>query len=138
MREMTVTAMTVRGEQTQHLRLVGELAYDTPIDARNRFWHALGQGVPGVVVDVSQLSLMDSSGLSMLVAAWQHLSREGRRFEVRGMTGQPARLLAMTGCDNLFVSKAGAEDLARQVRGVPRLAMGRGSELIVEREALGS
>jgi stage II sporulation protein AA (anti-sigma F factor antagonist) len=112
MREMTVTAMTVRSEQTQHLRLVGELAYDTSMGARNQFWHALGQGVPRVVVDVSQLSLMDSSGLSMLVAAWQHLSREGRRFEVHGMTGQPARLLAMTGCDSLFVSKAGAEDLA--------------------------
>lgn len=114
MREMTVTATTVRSEQTQHLGLVGELAYDTPMEARNRFWHALGQGVPRVVVDASQLSLMDSFGLSMLIAAWQRLSRDGRRFEVRGMIGQPARLLAMTGCDGLFGPGAAAEEMGRR------------------------
>ncbi len=46
-----------------------------------------------IVVDLSGVGFMDSSGLRMLVKAHEQMTKEGRWFMTRGATGQPRRLL---------------------------------------------
>ena len=57
---------------------------------------ALGAGKP-VVVDVSALGFLDSSGIGALVACRNEALRLGRHFHVRGAAGQVARVLTVTG-----------------------------------------
>ena len=50
-----------------------------------------------VVVDLSALTFLDSSGIGALAKCRNAAVRLGCRFQVRGATGQVARVLAITG-----------------------------------------
>ena len=50
-----------------------------------------------VVADLSQVTFLDSSGLSVLIAARQEATRLARDFRIRAAHGPVARVLQMTG-----------------------------------------
>ncbi|MDP9444534.1 MAG: STAS domain-containing protein [Actinomycetota bacterium] len=50
-----------------------------------------------IVVDLSEVELIDATGLGVLAAAHRRLERDGRQLVLRGCTGQIRRVLAMTG-----------------------------------------
>ena len=58
------------------------------------------------VVDLSQVTFMDSSGLKELIAARQHLHERSAAVRLSGAQGQVDRLLKMTGVDELFSTAA--------------------------------
>ncbi len=58
------------------------------------------------VVDLSQVTFMDSSGLKELIAARQHLHERSATVRLSGARGQVERLLKMTGVDELFSTPA--------------------------------
>jgi anti-sigma B factor antagonist len=57
---------------------------------------AIGVGKP-VVVDVSALEFLDSSGIGALVKCRNEALRSGCQFRVRGAAGQVAQVLTVTG-----------------------------------------
>jgi anti-anti-sigma factor len=58
-----------------------------------------------VVVDLSDLEFIDSSGIGILVKANQQAAKQGRRFALVKGAGQVAELLALTGlADQLTVA----------------------------------
>jgi anti-sigma B factor antagonist len=107
MTEVTVSAMSVANAETINVRVAGALVYDTAADARPRLRALVDGGHRRLIVDASDLDVLDSSGLGVLLAAWQRMDRDGRRLEVRGVRGQPARVLAMTGSDALLIGDGG-------------------------------
>lgn len=50
---------------------------------------------PNMVVDLTRVTFMDCSGYESLVASRLVVESVDRRFAVRGVTGQPAHLLAL-------------------------------------------
>jgi anti-sigma B factor antagonist len=112
MHELIVAATVAGSERTRHVRIAGELTFDTAPRARADLFRAFAPGTPDIVLDLSELDLLDSSGVAVLVAAWRRLADEGRRFEIRRATGQPHRVLAMTGCLEVFTALAPAGEVA--------------------------
>jgi anti-sigma B factor antagonist len=66
--------------------------------------------VERVIIDLSGLEFIDSTGIGVLVAAHQHATDEGRSLAVVKGTGQVAQLLELTGLSQqLSVSDTLAE-----------------------------
>ncbi len=61
-----------------------------------------------IVVDLSAVPFMDSSGLGALVAGFRFARQDGRTFEVINPTPNVRSLLAMTGVAQLFADVAEA------------------------------
>jgi anti-sigma B factor antagonist len=104
MSEVTVFAMSASNAESVNVRVAGALVYDTAAEARPRLRALVDGGYRRLIVDASDLDFLDSSGLGVLLAAWQRMDRDGRRLEVRGAHGQPARVLALTGSDALLIA----------------------------------
>ena len=64
---------------------------------------AAGGGAPGVVLDLDQVSFIDSTGLSVLVAAHSRLGESGRQLRVAAAPPRVRRVLELTGLDGLLL-----------------------------------
>ena len=80
------------------VRPVGEIDSYTAaqVDARLR---GCGNGHTAIVLDVSHVEFMDSTGLTMLIHAHR---REPERFALRGHSPAVERLLELSGTSRLF------------------------------------
>jgi anti-sigma B factor antagonist len=68
-------------------------------------WEALESAIDDatrVVVDLSEIRFIDSTGLSLLVRAHRHLRQAGGTFTVRSPSEMAARVLKITGLDAVF------------------------------------
>ncbi len=81
-------------------RLTGELdSINAP-----RLRAVLGELIgTDVVVDLSGLEFIDSSGLGVLVGALKRFEASGHRLRLRAPTSAIQRVFAMTGLDQAFV-----------------------------------
>lgn len=59
-------------------------------------------GVRSIVIDLSDVGFMDSSGLGALVAGYRFAHQDGIAFDVADPTPPVRSLLAMTGVASLF------------------------------------
>jgi anti-anti-sigma factor len=55
-----------------------------------------------IVVDLSELSFIDSSGLRALLRAWKRCEAAGASLTVTPGTGQVSQAMALTGADELL------------------------------------
>lgn len=77
----------------------GELDHSTAGELRSAFATALTEGSGSVLVDFSDCTFIDSTGLSLLVEAKRRLSEEQRLFGVCCAAAEIRRLLELTGID---------------------------------------
>ncbi len=84
------------------LRLHGELDLRTVPKLRMRLAEALERGSGAVVVDLTEVTFIDSTGLSALLNALRRLTRAGRRLLLSTQDGPVLRLLRMTRLDGTF------------------------------------
>lgn len=103
MNGVSVTATAMPDAESARVHLAGELVFGTANTAKPQLVALLEAGCRRIVVDASELDYLDSSGLGVLLAAWQRTQRMGGRLELRGVHGQPARILALTGSDTLLL-----------------------------------
>jgi anti-anti-sigma factor len=91
----------------------GELDIATVGDFRAALWDAAREGAGAVVVDLSQVSFIDSTGLGAIVELHSRLRRSGRRLAVVAPGGSaPAVLLGLAGLrDRLPISETRASAL---------------------------
>ena len=68
----------------------------TVTDLRRMLQAAIDLGVGDLVIDVSQVTVLDAAGLGMLVAAHRRANRAGRRLVLRSVPASVGRVLAMT------------------------------------------
>jgi anti-sigma B factor antagonist len=88
--------MVVTG-QMQPLPLRGRLDASTVTEVRRAVYERIESATTGdVVLDLTDVTLVDSTGLGMLVAAHLRLQREGRMLVLRGCTPAMHRILAVT------------------------------------------
>lgn len=63
---------------------------------------AATDGARGVVLDLERVSFIDSTGLSVLVAAHSRLGESGRQLRVAAAPPRVRRVLELTGLDGLL------------------------------------
>jgi anti-sigma B factor antagonist len=95
-----IDGLAVRTEQegrTTVMTLGGELDLVSAPRLRNAITSLRGESIDEVIVDLSDLTYIDSVGIGLLVASRRRLDAEGRAFSVRNPAPQVRRLLEITG-----------------------------------------
>lgn len=81
------------------VRVVGELDQGTAPELREALTETLGEQGNAVLVNLSECSFIDSTGLSLLVEAKRKLASDERQFAVCCPDADVRRLLELTGID---------------------------------------
>jgi anti-anti-sigma factor len=82
----------------------GELDMSTAQTLQEPLDNALASGAPALVIDLSACEFIDSTGIAMIVRAWQQLGGEASngdsaRFALCGLNDQVRRVLELTGLE---------------------------------------
>lgn len=94
------TATTVT-DGVRVVTLAGEIDHDTCA----QLTHALRMqdaGPPRIVIDMGQVTFMDSSGINILIAAHQDLTEAGGWLRLAAPTGAVLRVLQLVGVDQFI------------------------------------
>ncbi|HXF71237.1 MAG TPA: STAS domain-containing protein [Actinomycetota bacterium] len=91
------------------LRAAGEVDLYTAPRLRERLLGAIEGGATRVVVDLVDVSFMDSSGLGVLIGGLRRLRERGGELALVCGEGAVRRVLAITGLDQLFPIHASVE-----------------------------
>ena len=88
------------------VHLVGELDVNTAPLVADELTNVVAEGVTSVVVDVAELTFVDSTGLRAILAGREKLQAEGATLVLEGASGVVERVLDMTGLRGLLASEA--------------------------------
>jgi len=88
-----------RGVQT--ISVCGELDLSTAPELEGPLQQALDSGEGSVLIDLSQCEFIDSTGIALIVRAWQqlHSSKNGRSLVICSQNDQVRRVLEITGLE---------------------------------------
>ncbi|WP_433047082.1 STAS domain-containing protein [Dactylosporangium sp. CS-033363] len=103
-RDSAMLQITVAGEPggVTVVCVHGEVDYDTAGDLRAALFGAIERRPPGVVVDLSRLRFLDSTGLGVIVSGWQRARRSGMHYALRSVPGVIAEQFELTGLATLL------------------------------------
>jgi anti-sigma B factor antagonist len=62
----------------------------------------LGEGHKNIILDLSGITYVDSTGLGIVTFCSSHVTQAGGKFAVAGATGLPAKLFQMTRLDTII------------------------------------
>jgi len=88
-----------RGVRT--ISVSGELDLSTAPDLEGPLQEALDSGEGSVLIDLSQCEFIDSTGIALIVRAWQQLDsgENGRALVICSQNDQVRRVLEITGLE---------------------------------------
>ena len=93
------------------VNVLGELDLSTSAALRSSVEQAYGEAAPRVAVDLTAVTFMDSSSLGVLVACLKDVHDRGGELRLVGVSGSPAKVIALTGLDSAFAIDASVADL---------------------------
>ncbi|MET9257658.1 STAS domain-containing protein [Streptomyces sp. NPDC048182] len=97
--------LEVAGELDHHTaRLLGRAVDEAPFDEH------------GVVLDLSGLAYCDSTGITVLITAYQRAQAAGSRLSLAGVTPDQMRVFQVVGLDQVFTFHATAEEAVAALR----------------------
>jgi anti-sigma B factor antagonist len=90
-------------EEVPVIRVAGEVDLTTAPELRAKLAELPAAGGT-VVIDMSEVTFLDSTGLSVLVASWKRLCEAGEKNSFRLVVNRPAiqRVLDVTGLTQIF------------------------------------
>ncbi|HZP27915.1 MAG TPA: STAS domain-containing protein [Acidimicrobiia bacterium] len=89
------------------LRVVGEVDVASSPTLRARISEMIDDGADRIVLDLSQMTFIDSSGLGVLVGALKRVRELDRKdLVLLGLQGPPRRVFEITGLTELFTIEA--------------------------------
>ena len=103
-------------EHTQLLTVSGELDLATSRELRRRVEACLREGNTGLVIDISELTHMDSSGLAALISAHQLALEWQAQMALVVDAEHLRRTLEVRGVDRLFAIYEDRDDAVAAVR----------------------
>jgi anti-sigma B factor antagonist len=110
-------------ESVQVLTVRGELDLDTAPQLEEPLEETLsGAGARSIVIDLSHCEFIDSTGIALIVKAWQRYDREGGgegtgRLVLCCSNDQVERVLKITGVDSSISTFGDRQDALAQLRG---------------------
>jgi len=96
---------TTKAGQTVTIKISGELDAVTVVDLRPEIERIIAERVDKVIVELSALRLIDSSGVGAIVSLFKRLRAEGGQFEVAGVQGQPLMIFQVLKLDQVFAPR---------------------------------
>ncbi len=102
MSEIVHVKAAIQAAQTAAVQVAGELTFESASEARHQLCALIDAGCRHLVIDLSRLDFCDSTGLGLLLQVRSELADLGGRVELRGVEGQPRRILDITGAAVLF------------------------------------
>jgi anti-sigma B factor antagonist len=87
---------------TTIVEISGELDATTVAELRPQLIAIADEMPPRVEVNLSQLSLVDSSGVGAIIALFKRIRANGDVFAVTGVTGQPLSIFKVLRLDKVF------------------------------------
>ena len=86
----------------------GRMVYGAPVrDLQDAVRQLVGQGVELIVVNLEEVSHLDTSGLEALVATYVTCKRSGRGLGVINANSRATEVLRVTKLDRLFAASMG-------------------------------
>ena len=90
------------GDKPHGVSIEGRVSIDTSGDMRRTIAEALRSMPPAVMLDLSGVSYLDTSGLATLLEASRIARLQGTRLVVAGLHDQPRELLHFSQIDRLL------------------------------------
>jgi anti-anti-sigma factor len=115
-----VQSETLDGVQIIAVR--GELDLNTAPELERSLEAALGANGSALVIDLSGCEFIDSTGIAMIVRAWQQLGHESNgqghsRFAICCVNDQVQRLLDITGLESSIPTHSTRNEALAELRG---------------------
>ncbi len=84
--------------------LSGEIDHHSAAGVRNEIDSAIELNMPSMVIlDFSEVSFMDSSGIGLIMGRYKIVSKSGAKLHVRGVTPQNYKVMKLAGLERLAV-----------------------------------
>lgn len=99
---LRITHEVVDGGRSVRLHMVGEIDMATVPHVEEALASALEDGSDQVVLDLSGVEFMDSSGLNALILARNVLDERSVRLVIAGLSDQVRRLFEISGLTTVF------------------------------------
>lgn len=84
------------------IEVEGEVDMLTSPEVRNVLLPYFNKGTLGIVVDLSQVTYMDSSGIATMIEGLQWSKKEGKRFVVAGLQEKVMDVFVLTNLKDVF------------------------------------
>jgi len=94
----------------------GELDMNTAAQLERELEVPLADSDPALLIDLSRCEFIDSTGIAVIVRAWQKLDGNGH-FALCGVGDQVARVLDITGLDSTIPTHPSREIALTRLRG---------------------
>ena len=88
----------------------GEIDMFSSPDLRDKLMPFFEKKIKGIIVDLSGVSFMDSSGIATLVEGLQWSKKEKKEFILTGLGTNVLNALSLTKLDNVFNIKTDTDD----------------------------
>jgi anti-sigma B factor antagonist len=98
-----------RDDRTAVVTIGGELGYDTAAQLRSALLQLSQEEAGVLVLDMSAVEFLDSTGISLLVQAKQRFDAEGAAFVLRHPPARVTRVLEVAGLADLFAIETGRD-----------------------------
>ena len=89
------------GREARIVRVCDNLDAVTAAQLVESFQCMSTEGLEGLVLDLSEVSFMDSAGIGAIIGVFRELRNSGVRLAVAGAVGQPLDLIKMVGLDSV-------------------------------------
>lgn len=89
-------------DQTVVVELVGEVDMDRSVELRERLLSVLTDKPATLLIDMSEVDFMDSSGLATLVEALQMSRRDGVALKLAGLKKRVMSVFEISRLDSIF------------------------------------
>jgi anti-anti-sigma factor len=99
--------------------VVGEIDLATAGELGDHLVAALHEAGPDVVLDLSQVTFMDSTGLKVLLAAHRRAQLAGGHLALAGAGRSVLKVLTITGLDRTFLLAETVDGAIESVRSAP-------------------
>lgn len=97
-----VSVVSTTSDGIRLLTVAGELDHQTSQPLQQALEHRTPDTAPRVVIDMRQLTFMDSSGINTLIAAHRTLTEAGGWLRLAGLTEPVVRVVQLVGIDALI------------------------------------
>lgn len=82
----------------------GELDFHSAPELRQQILAAVNGGTKKLVLDLSQLEFIDSSGLSVIIAGYKRLKERGGELTLRSLTDRTKKVLEISGLNKVLTT----------------------------------
>lgn len=98
----TFDLLTIGAEDKAVVKVVGELDLATAPRLRQALADLSKKGAKQVTVDLAEMEFIDSTGLSVLIAAWKRMRENGGDLALQSPNALAMKVFEITGATSVF------------------------------------